>query len=261
MSRIIRGAIQQNEEKEIKILPFKHFYPITQEDLEEVEEEPIITREQIIAERDQLLADARYQLEQERHQLEIYKQEQLQTIEEMKSLWEEEKVVLQQQAYEEGFAQGYEEGTQKAQSDMESSLKVANETIEDAKKNAESYLLSQEPIILELALSSTEKIIGCELQRDEQQFISIIKRALKEAREMKEIKIYVSPEYYKIVTNSRDELAEMFPLDVPFMIFVNDELDSSDSYIETNHGRIVVSIDAQLNELRLKLREILDSKE
>lgn len=261
MSRIIRGAIPEIEEKEIKILPIHHFYPSLVEEVEDVVEEPTITREQIIAERDELLANARYQLEQERNQLEVYKQEQSLAIEEMKKSWEEEKVILQQQAYEEGFAQGYEEGIQKAQSDMESSIKVANETILDAKKNAESYLISQEPIILELALSAAEKIIGCELQQDEQQFIAIVKRALKEAREMKEIKIYVSAEYYKVVTNSRDELAEMFPIDVPFMIFVNEELEGADCYIETNHGRIVVSIDTQLNELRLKLREILDSKE
>jgi len=35
----------------------------------------------------------------------------------------------------------------------------------------------------------------------------------------------------------------------------------TDCYIETNHGRIMVSIDEQLNALRLKLHEILESKE
>ena len=78
---------------------------------------------------------------------------------------------------------------------------------------------------------------------------------------MKEIKIYVSPNYHALVTKNRDELAEMFPVDVPFMIFVNGDLANTESYIETNHGRIVISIDEQLNELRLKLSEILNSKE
>ena len=260
MSRIIRGAFQK-EEKEIRILPFKHFLPLTEDDLEEVEVEPVITREQVLAERDQLLADARLQLEQERAQLEAYKQEQMQAIEELKLMWEEEKQILQQQAYEESFAQGFEEGMQKAQAEMEHAIQIANSTIEDAKKNAESYLESQEPVILELALSSAEKIIDEHLDRNDAHFISIVKRALKDAREMKEIKIYVAPQYYQVVTQNRDELAEMFPTDVPFMIFVNEELENADCYIETNHGRIVVSIDIQLNELRLKLREILDSKE
>lgn len=260
MSRIIRGAVQKAE-KEIQILPFKHFLPFGENDLEEVEVEPVMTREQVLAERDQLLADARIQLEREREQLEAYKQEQLQAIEELKLMWEEEKQALQQQAYEESFAQGFEDGMKKAQADMEQAIHTANSTIDDAKKNAESYLESQEPIILELAIASAEKIIDTHLERNDEHFISIVKRALKDAREMKEIKIYVAPHYYQVVTQNRDELAEMFPIDVPFMIFVNEEMENADCYIETNHGRVVVSIDIQLNELRLKLREILDSKE
>ena len=99
------------------------------------------------------------------------------------------------------------------------------------------------------------------LERDEELFVSIVKRGLKEAREMKEIKLYVSPTYYQLVTENRDELAEMFPPDVPFLIFVNEDLNDTESYIETNHGRIVVSIDEQLKELRLKLYELLESKD
>ncbi len=47
----------------------------------------------------------------------------------------------------------------------------------------------------------------------------------------------------QLISKNRDELAEMFPTDVPFMIFVNEDLKIRNSYIETNHGRIVVSMD------------------
>lgn len=262
MSRIIRSTLAtQSEEKEIIIQPFHHFQPDNVEDIKQYEEEPITTREEILAERDQLLADARQQLEIERQQFEQFRTEQLQVIEELKLMWEEEKLALQQQAYEEGFAQGYEEGIQKANADMQQALQIANETMEQAKENAQAYIESQEAVILELALTAAERILNTALERDEEAFVSIIKRGLKEAREMKEIKIYVSPEYHGVVTKNRDELAEMFPTDIPFMIFVNEDLANTESYIETNHGRVVVSMDTQLNELRLKLREILDSKE
>ena len=262
MSRIIRSTLaKQSEEKEIIIQPFHLFPPDTVEDFEQLEEEPIITREELLAERDQLLAVARQKVELERQQFDQFRTEQLQMIEELKHMWEEEKLTLQQQAYEEGFAQGYEEGIQKANADMQQAVQTANETMEHAKVNAQAYIESQEVVILELALTATERILNTVLERDEEVFVSIIKRGLKEAREMKEIKIYVSPEYHAVVSKNRDELAEMFPTDVPFMIFVNEDLSNTDSYIETNHGRIVVSMDTQLNELRIKLREILDSKE
>ena len=138
---------------------------------------------------------------------------------------------------------------------------IKDEIMTNAQVNAQKYIDSQEAVILELSMTSAERIVNTVLDREEETFVSIVKRALKEAREMKEIKIYVSPEYYGIVSKNRDELAEMFPPDVPFLIFVNEDLAEAESYIETSHGRIVVSVDIQLNELRLKLREILDSKE
>jgi len=44
-------------------------------------------------------------------------------------------------------------------------------------------------------------------------------------------------------------------------IFVDEDMNETDCYIETNHGRIVVSIDEQVQELRRKLVDILDSME
>jgi flagellar assembly protein FliH len=262
LSRIIRTFFQQQDEETKTIIPTHSFEKVEfVSDFEEMDATPQITQEQLLQERDQLLAHARQQIAYEQGQLENYRTQQLQAIEELKQLWEEEKRELEHQAYENGFAQGYEAGIQKATADMEQSLSEANETVAGAKDIAQQYIESQETVILELALKAADRILGYTLERDDEQYVAIIKRGLKEAREMKEIKIYVSPEYYKVVSKNYEELAEMFPTDVPFMIFVNEDLNVTDSYIETNNGRIVVSIDSQLNELRLKLREILDSKE
>ena len=54
-------------------------------------------------------------------------------------------------------------------------------------------------------------------------------------------------------------LHQFFRPDIPFLIFVNEDFDRTDCYIETNHGRIVVSVDEQLNELREQLVEIMES--
>ena len=175
--------------------------------------------------------------------------------------WEEEKITYQQQAYEEGFMQGLEEGRLKAQADMQNSLKLANDAMITAHENAASYLQQQEQVILELALRTTERIIGTKLEDNEELFLSIVKRGLKEAREMKEIKLYVSPAYFELVSNNREELSSIFPVDVPFMVFVDEDMNETDCYIETNHGRIVVSIDEQVKELRRKLVDILDNME
>lgn len=260
MSRIIRSAFTQISEEPVKEIQIRDMYIPSFYDSDE-ESETSISMQEVFAERDRLIAAAEAELEQQRFELEQLRQQQFEELELQKEAWEEEKIILQQQAYDEGFAQGFEEGMNKANHEMRNALATANQVIEDAKSNARKYIEDQERVILELALTAAERIIGTSLEREDELFLSIVRRGLKEAREMKEIKIYVSPFYHALITKNRDELAEMFPTDVPFMIFVNEDLHDTESYIETNHGRIVISIDEQLNELRLKLNEILDSKE
>lgn len=263
MSRIIRSTnTKAADESKIEIKLHNLFEPVyNEEELGMEDSTPQLTLEDVLQERQRILTQAQEEIANEKVKFESSRQEQLAALEALKQTWEEEKVQLQQQAYEDGFAQGYEEGVQKANADMLQPLTLANKTMDDASENAKAYIESQESVILELALVAAERILNASLARDEELFVSIVKRGLKEAREMKEVKVYTAPEYHAVLTKYREELAEMFPVDVPFMIFVNEDLEGTESYIETNHGRIVVSIDDQLQELRLKLNEILDSKE
>jgi len=262
LSRIIRSIYTQSDSDSIKEIQIRDMFEPIEADQHEVSSQHQLTLDEIMAERDRLLAEARATLQAEREMFEQEKQLHFQEIEHLKLSWEEERPNRVQEAYDEGFGQGYEDGMNKASEAMAHSLQTANEVMIQAKQNAQKYIEDQEAVILELGLTAAERIIGTSLEQDNELFVSIVRRGLKEAREMKEIKIYVSPTYYALITTNRDELAEMFPMDVPFMIFVNEDLDNeTDCYIETNHGRIMVSIDEQLNELRLKLHEILESKE
>ncbi len=263
LSRIIRSIYTQSDSDNVKEIQIRDMFEVLDlEDGEDGSSQHQLSIEEIMAERDRLLAEARASLQVEREAFEQEKQMHFQEIEHLKLSWEEERPNRVQEAYDEGFGQGYEDGVNKSTEAMAESLQTANEVINQAKENARKYIDDQEAVILELGLTTAERIIGASLERDPDLFVSIVRRGLKEAREMKEIKIYVSPAYHALITANRDELAEMFPVDVPFMIFVNEDLkNETDCYIETNHGRIVVSVDEQLNELRLKLHEILESKE
>lgn len=259
LSRIIRSTAVQPEKKEVEI-QLRNLFTVDFEDGSSIQQKKMSIKD-VYAERERLISQAMVEIEQHKQEFEQYRQEQLEKLEQAKQLWEEEKLLLEQNAYDVGFQKGYEEGMKKAQADMEHSLKIANEVVEASRLNAQKYIEEQEQVILEIALTAAERIIGTALEKDENVYLSIIKRGLKEAREMKEIKLYVPPTYHPLVTQNRDELVGMFPTDVPFLIFVDEDLNQTDGYIETNHGRIVVSIDEQLNVLRIKLNEILESKE
>lgn len=213
----------------------------------------------VAEERELMVKIAQRTIDEEKRSLEDMRKVTTEDIAAMKNAWEDEKVQLQQQAYEEGFQIGFGEGRDKALSDMSDSLRLANEITEKSKVTAMRYQESQERVILELAMTAASRILGTEIEDHEERFLSIVERALKEVREMDDIKIYVSSEYYKLVSDHREELASIFPPDVPFLIFANEDFNSTECYIETNHGRVVVTVDDQLNELREQLIEILES--
>lgn len=253
LSNLFRSIETKSEDVALKKIGIRNLTPV---------EENInrkLSIEAVISERDVLLEAAGKKIEEEQQSIAEMREKASKDIAALQSEWENEKVVLQQQAYEEGFQTGFGEGRDKAHSEMATSVQLANETTQRSLENAHQYQASQERVILELAMQTASRIIGATLDVDKEKFLSVVRRALKEVREMKEIKLYVSNDYFKLVSDNRGELASIFPPNVPFLIFANEDFDSTECYIETNHGRIVVGIDNQLNHLREQLIEIMES--
>ena len=253
LSKIFRSIHTISEEANVKEIAIRNLRPPAPEGVREE-----LTMDAVLKERDLLLSEAKRVIEEEKKAIEQMREMASSDIAVMQEAWQQEKNVLQQQAYEEGFQVGFEEGRNKALAEMQEAIYRANEVTRMSQENAEKYVESQERVILDLAITTAERILGFKLEEDEQAFLSIVKRGLKEAREMKEVKLYVSSEYYPLLSENRTELAAIFPPDVPFLIFANEDFDSTECTIETNHGRIVVSVDEQLNELKEKLVEILE---
>ena len=253
LSNLFRPLETKSEEVKLRKIGIRNLTPVEQSFKRN------ITIEDVISERDLLLKEAQEKMRQEKDRIDDMRTKTVEDIAAMQSEWENEKKILQQQAYDEGFQNGFVEGRDKAHSDMATSVQLANDTTSRSLENATQYQASQERVILELAMQTASRIIGEVIEVDQEKFLSVIRRALKEVQEMKEIKLYVSIDYYKLVSDNRGELAAIFPPEIPFLIFANEDFDSTECYIETNHGRIVVSIDGQLNHLREQLIEIMES--
>lgn len=215
----------------------------------------------LLTERAQSIEAERRVIENEKKQIDEMRRIAAEDIESMQLAWAEEKLQLQKQAYDEGFQIGFTEGHNKALADMSASIDHANEITKKSQEAAVEYQASQESVILELAMKAAEQILNETLRENDERFLSVVRKALLEVRETKEIKLYVSVKYYDFVQENRSELAAIFPPTTPFLIFANEEFDDQECFIETNHGRIVVSIDEQLNELRERLIEVLEMED
>ena len=63
----------------------------------------------------------------------------------------------------------------------------AQKVIKAAKNDYQSYLESSEKTILELALKIASKIVGTKIEDNQEYFLSLVKKAVKEVRNFSEV--------------------------------------------------------------------------
>jgi flagellar assembly protein FliH len=182
-------------------------------------------------------------------------------IDSEKLAWEQEKEALIEQAKQEGFQAGLLEGRQKGFQEFKESIDLAREVIDSAKKDYKLTLESSDKAILDLALKVSEKILGKMINENEENFLHLVKRALKEAREYREIELHVHPVHYGFLLSQKEELMSIFPRETNFYIYPNEDLSETSCVIESANGQIDASIDSQLEQVKKKLFELLESEE
>ncbi|WP_175988983.1 flagellar assembly protein FliH [Bacillus sp. Marseille-Q1617] len=254
MSRIIKSSMAQTREKKEKVIELKEILSsrsvVTHED---------VTKQQPLQniEIEKLISDAKGKAERILEEASEERNRILNQIQQEKDNWVKEREQYIQEAYNAGFQQGEEEGMKKGYQDYTLRLKEAEDIVESNKQQYYSYLENAEKVIVSLAIASAEKIIGQKMNDDPETFLSIIKRGLKEVRELPEVQIHCHPSKHPLLMENKEEIEVIFPANVQCFIYANDDLDPKQSYIETNQGRIIVSIDSQLKELKLRLLDIL----
>lgn len=182
-------------------------------------------------------------------------------IQQDREQWEnQEKAMFIEQAQNEGYRQGVEDGIQKGYNEIAAEIAFAKEVVESSKKDYRHHIESSETVILNLALKVAEKIIGQQLEKDELSFLSIVKRAIKEVRDYREVQLHIHPIQYQSILSHKDELMAIFPKDTELYIFPDDELEESSCIIESENGRMDASVDSQLQEIKVKLTEVLEGE-
>ncbi|KUP08665.1 hypothetical protein Q73_05615 [Bacillus coahuilensis m2-6] len=191
---------------------------------------------------------------QAQHELEQAREE----INQMRQALEIERNNLFESTKLEAYQMGFNEGREVAQRQYSQYIQEAIDVVNETKRKFHQHVQKGEEVILELGIEAARKIIGHQLEKDSTEFISIVKTGLKEAREMDEIQIHVHPTQYSLVSSFDEDLKRSFPPHVHIYFYPNDELGSDECYLESKQGRIMVSVDSQLEELRRQLFELLE---
>ncbi|WP_433749728.1 flagellar assembly protein FliH [Falsibacillus pallidus] len=175
-----------------------------------------------------------------------------------KDRFEMDKAAWIEQAKKEGFESGFQDGRIQAMQEFSGYIQKAREVVELSKVEFSNYLESAEKTILELGVKIAEKILNKELVEHPDSFTGIVKKALKEVKEFKEVQIHVHPFKYDLLIDQKEDLEALFPFDVNCYIYPDEDLHENSCYIESQNGRVDAGIDSQLIEIKRQLLNILE---
>lgn len=179
-------------------------------------------------------------------------------IESEKEAWQQERLQWIEAAKKEGLEIGLAKGRQQGYDEYAAVIAEARAVVEQSKIAAIEHIEKSEATILELAIKTAEKVLDTALKEEPAYFIPLVKMALKEARDYKEIQIQIHPSQYEMIAAQSEELEALFPAEAKFYIYPNEDLEMHQCFIESTNGRIDASVDSQLQEIKEKLFEILE---
>ncbi|SFA74077.1 flagellar assembly protein FliH [Bacillus sp. cl95] len=254
MSKVIKSHWTKQEDTEKKVISIKVMEPSR----EEIQTPLFIHSED---EKQEIIEKAKHEAELILEEARVHAQSMREKIDSEAETWEQEKLEMAERARLEGYDKGLNEGREKGYSEYQETILHAREVVETSKQDYIAHIEASEKTIVDLAMKAAEKILGKMVKGDSEQFISIVKRALKEAKEHSEIQLHINPIHYGFLLSQKEELSALFPRETDLYIYPDDALLEDSCIIESASGRIDASVDVQLAEIKRRLLELLESEQ
>lgn len=173
--------------------------------------------------------------------------------EEAKSIIEsakEEAERIKEEAKNAGFQQGYQDGTDEV-SKLQVDLK--NQIQENAREQ-QRIIQSIEPQYTDLLAKLLRKLTGIVSSEYKSVILHLIQKSLEDNESDEKYCIRVSREDYEFVKNKVDEIKKLLKENAIVEILIDNKLDKSQCFIETDTSVIDCSLDVQLENLVTDLR-------
>lgn len=138
-----------------------------------------------------------------------------------------------------GYQQGYEEG-----------LAQVTEMLAKARVEYDQILKSSQHDVLNLAFKIAEKIIGKQLQMDQNLIMDIVAQALQAVRQSRQITIRVNPEDAKILKANREGFVQALGTGRVVDFVEDKKIERGGCIIESEIGIVEAQLQTQLDRLR-----------
>ena len=175
---------------------------------------------------------------------------------------DEMKVKAVQSGHDEGFKEGHAEGLKAAKKELSDSIKNANKkaekTINDAKAATADYFIRAEQDIANVVMLAIEKILPQHFLDVPQVVLPVVREAIKNVRDQKEVKVHVCPDSYDMVLMARAEFQGMLTDGTAILEVISDEsLQPGDCVIETPNGGVDARLLTQIELMKNSIQSVL----
>ncbi len=168
-------------------------------------------------------------------------------IEEARKKGEKEYEKVKNQAYEEGFVKGQEDGLEKFKSDSIEALK-ALETLSSSSFDIKKNIIDSATLdIVELVSVIADKV--CHIKFDEEILHKITIDAIKQLNDKENITIIVNPELVNIIHGLSEKFKEEIPKLQSVKILEDNSVSTDGVIVETLNTRLDSRISAQIAEI------------
>ncbi len=264
LSRIFKAASYSTADEKI-ILSIKAPPPIqTEETVQRLQEnlDPAIQTAEAEAKAilqdaeemaQKILADASRQAEEIRSQVKAEMDQWWQEKEQEAAVMAEQ---VREQARQEGYLQGLEEGKAAARQEEEEHVRLARNVLAEAYTTKESIINQAEPFLVELSTEVAKKIIGDELSTSPEKIVEMIRKIVRRSRVHGQITICVNHRYYQFVEEHRSQFLALLDGQAELAIYPDYTVHDEGCVIRTPFGSVDARIDTQLSEIKQVLMDI-----
>lgn len=172
---------------------------------------------------------------------------------------------IKQQAYNDGFQKGLEEGViQGKQSGLDEMQSLINEAVEKTQrmltigeKDAKDMIVMAERQIVEIALAVASKILTYQITENPMVILPIVKNALERVCDQEQIVLRVSVDDFETVMQAKQEFQNMVGGEQALTVLVDRTIVRGNCVIDTSYGMVDARIDTQFDSIKTALQGVL----
>lgn len=175
---------------------------------------------------------------------------------------EEEAKAILEQAKQEGYNQGFEQGSMEAMKRADAYIEKMQSEQEDAaaknREEMEQYISHAKQSMVDVACDLIAKLTGILVNDYKPVMLHMINNALNESDTSKKFVIHVSEEIYQYIEDNKSSLVGAANPNIAIEIYGDSKMGRSECLIDTDNGIIDLSMEVQVRNLVTAIKLLSD---